>query len=175
MARNGRFLRDENGVYHLFRSGSLPKDSGRSSRQNQGIFGINASVSAVGSDRTERQKNRIEPPPVSRRAVLIPGLQGGFDACRFTVAEIEITDCDGSAGFQAVRSCTNSRFKVNALFLIGREGRLVRNGPDRANRAHVGSLRTEQGVQVQTLGVVQSQLHRFVLSKPFELRDYGLE
>lgn len=51
---------------------------------------------------------------------------------------------------------------LDGFLLVGVERDAILDVPDRANRTHVRTLRAQQGVQVQTLGVVKCQFHKLL-------------
>ena len=125
-----------------------------------------ASGSGLRVCREENLDQWLQPPPLGGDAVRVPRLDRRLEARALRVGELEHPRRQiESAGFHTTRSWppTISRFSSSA-FPRQHQARSVLYRPDRANGSHVRPLCAQERVQVQTLGVVQCQFHRFFLS-----------
>src|ERR1017187_9733320 len=111
-----------------------------------------------------REKNLdqwLQPPALGGDAVRVPQLDRRLEARDLRIGELEVLRRDGERGIPhyTLLSSDHLALQFECLLLIGVQGDLVLHRPDRANRPHVCPLRAQERMQVQTLGVVQRQLH----------------
>ena len=110
--------------------------------------------------REYRVYERLEPTSICTRGVGVPRLKRTPDTCGLRVGELELLRRQRTIGVPHHPRMVARGFclQIEGLFLIGAQGDPVLHRPDGANRSHVCPLRTQERVQVQTLGVVQCQL-----------------
>jgi len=102
---------------------------------------------------------RFEPAPIHARPVRVPCLKRSCEACDLRIGELKLPCRNRERGVphHALLAGDYLAPQLDSLLLSAVERDPVLNGPDRADRAHICPLRTEQGVQVQPLSVVQCQ------------------
>src|ERR1017187_6017338 len=114
----------------------------------------------------ERLHQGLQPAAIHSRIVGIPRLDYALDPRDLGGRELKVLAGTDSAGFHTTRSwpATLSRFRSSPFPSSASRAILSCAAQINANRPNVCPLCAQERVQVQTLGVVQCQLHRFVLS-----------
>ncbi len=69
--------------------------------------------------------------------------------------------CEGGISEHALLAGDELALEFDSLLFVGCEGDLVLDGPDCPDRSDVAALGAEEGVEVQTLDVIELQFHGF--------------
>ena len=106
----------------------------------------------------------LQPSPICVGTVTLPRFDGNSDPRDLGPSELEILYGQRACGIPYDPLLTGNQFAFQSdnLLVLGREGELVLEGPERADRGDIAALGAEEGVEIQTLNVIELDLHGFV-------------
>lgn len=107
---------------------------------------------------------RLEPEAICVRTVPARRFKGGFSASDLDLGEVEFLRGHRESGIpdHAFLASDQLALECDSLLFVGGEGNLVLDRPDCLDGGDIATLGTEEGMEIETLDVVELDLRGFV-------------